>query len=92
MRVKALKDAQLPKQAFHTCRSFCWYADVCSWAKSWDLCEHEWDTRPKKLRSFLHSKAIRKLWDDPSPRLQYVMRDVNPMVLYEEQKYLGAPI
>ncbi len=40
----------------------------------------------------MHSKAIRKLWHDPSPRLQYFMRDVKAMLLYEEQEYLRAPI
>jgi len=92
MRVKALQDSRLPKQALYASRAFGWYADVCRWAKTWDLCEHEWDTQPKKLRALLHSKAIRKLWHNPSPRLQYFMRDVNPMVLFEEQEYLGAPI
>ncbi|CAM6105413.1 unnamed protein product [Calypogeia fissa] len=49
---------------------------------------------PKKLRTLLHGKAVRKLWRDPSPRLQYYMRDVspNPVVLYEEKEYLRAPI
>lgn len=92
MRVEALKDSRLPKQAFHTSRAFGWYADVCRWAQAWDLSEHEWHIHPLKLRSLLQGKAIRKLWSAPSPRLQYFMRDVNPMVLYEEQEYLRAPI
>ena len=49
-------------------------------------------TQRKKLRPLLQGKAIRKLWNAPSPRLQYYMRDVNPMVSYEEQEYLRAPI
>ncbi len=92
MRVEALNDSRLPKQAFHTSRAFDWYADVCRWAQAWDLSELEWHIEPKRLWSLLHGKAIRKLWHDPSPRLQYFMRDVNPMVLYEEQEYLRAPI
>jgi hypothetical protein len=92
MRVEALNDSRLPKQAFHTSRAFGWYADVCRWAQAWDLSELEWHIEPKRLWSLLHGKAIRKLWHDPSPRLQYFMRDVNPMVLYEEQEYLRAPI
>jgi Reverse transcriptase (RNA-dependent DNA polymerase) len=92
MRVEALKDSRLPKQAFHSSRALGWYADVCRWAQAWDLSEHEWHTQPKTLWPLLHGKAIRKLWSDPSPRLQYFMRDVNPMVLYEEQEYLRAPI
>jgi hypothetical protein len=92
MRVEALKDSRLPKQALQTSRASGWYADVCRWAQAWELPEHEWHTNPKKLRSLLQGKAIRKLWRAPSPRLQYYMRDVNPMALYEEQEYLRAPI
>ncbi|CAM6095001.1 unnamed protein product [Calypogeia fissa] len=94
MRVEALKESRLPKQAFHTSRSSGWYADVCRWAQAWDLSEQDWHIDPKKLRTLLHGKAVRKLWRDPSPRLQYYMRDVspNPVVLYEEKEYLRAPI
>ncbi|CAM6082417.1 unnamed protein product [Calypogeia fissa] len=94
MRVEALKESRLPKQAFHTSRSSGWYAYVCRWAQAWDLSEQDWHIDPKKLRTLLHGKAVRKLWRDPSPRLQYYMRDVspNPVVLYEEKEYLRAPI
>ena len=92
IRVEALDDSRLPKQAFHTSRASGWYADVCRWAQTWDLSEQEWHIHPKKLRPLLQGKAIRKLWNAPSPRLQYYMRDVNPMVSYEEQEYLRAPI
>jgi hypothetical protein len=92
LRVETLANSRLPKQAFLASRASGWYADVCRWAQAWDLSEHEWHTQPKRLRSLLERNAIRKLWRDPSPRLQYFMRDVNPMVLYEEQEYLGAPI
>ena len=92
MRVQALTDSRLPKQAFYASRASGWYADVCRWAQAWDLSEHEWHIEPKRLWSLLQCKAVRKLWSDPSPRLQYFIRDVNPMVLYEEQEYLGAPI
>jgi len=93
-RVQAMNDSRLPKQAFHTSRAFGWYADVCRWAQTWDLSEQDWHVPPTNLWTVLHGKAIRKLWRDPSPRLQYYMRDVSPipMILYEEQEYLRAPI
>lgn len=35
---------------------------------------------------------MRRLWGEPSPRLQYYMRDVNPMKGYTEQEYLSSNI
>ena len=92
LRVKGLDDSRLPKQAFHSSGGSGWYADVCRWAQTWGLSEQDWHIKPDKLRLVLQANAIRKLWSDPSPRLQYFIRDVNPMILYEEQEYLSAPI
>jgi hypothetical protein len=40
----------------------------------------------------LEARAIKHLWSNSSPRLQYYKRDANAMQVYGEQKYMGASI
>lgn len=92
LHVNDLDASRLPKQALCYSRASGWYADVLRWAEAWGFPEHKWQGPPKALRKALQAQAIKKLWADPSPRLQYYLRDVTPMNVYEEQEYLRAPI
>ena len=60
---------------------------VCGLLPNWDFPERDWPTHPKEIRREIEKKAMRKLWKVHSPRLQYYMRDVNPMKTYGEQEY-----
>jgi Reverse transcriptase (RNA-dependent DNA polymerase) len=92
LRVRELEGDRLPFQALRSSAAKGWYADVCIWAQAWDFPEHQWPTDPKKLRLALEQKVVHKCWQEPSPRLQYYMRDVNPMCSYGEQEYLSRDI
>jgi hypothetical protein len=92
MHLQKLEDSRLPKQAYRLSRASGWYADVTRWAEAWGIPEHEWKRDPKALRKILEARAIKHLWRDASPRLQYYKRDVNAMQAYGEQEYVGAPI
>jgi hypothetical protein len=44
------------------------------------------------LRKILEARAIKHLWKNSSPRLEYYKRDANAMQGYGEQEYMGALI
>ena len=92
MYIRKLDDSRLPKQAYYLSCATGWYADVIRWAQAWGLQEHEWRGDSKALRKILEARAIKHLWSDPSPRLQYYKRDANAMQAYGEQEYLRASI
>ena len=90
--IQKLDDSRLPKQAYRLSRTSGWYTDVTRWAEAWGLPEHEWKKDPKALRKILEARALKHLWRNSSPRLQYYKRDVNAMQAYGEQEYMRALI
>ncbi|KAL3677232.1 hypothetical protein R1sor_027180 [Riccia sorocarpa] len=72
-------------QAWVVSRRSGWYAQLCSWASSWNFPVEVWDGT--SLRERLTEAVVSKLWHDPSARMQYYKRDVSQMLEYSEGRF-----
>ncbi|KAL3677226.1 hypothetical protein R1sor_027174 [Riccia sorocarpa] len=67
-----------------------WFANVCQWASSWGFPEERWGNLDE-VRTRVSELAIKKMWETPTPRQCYYIRDVNTLSRYQEQSYLREP-
>ncbi|KAL3693661.1 hypothetical protein R1sor_007312 [Riccia sorocarpa] len=82
---------RLSRHAFNISRGSGWFVAVCRWAQTRGLSEAEW-RESTRLRELIQAQVIERLWRDPTPRLQYYLRDINPLEPYQERSYLMAAL
>lgn len=88
-RSQTLGADRLPLRAWRASQTKGWGADVCRWAARWGLQEIEW---PSLTWTSFVQTVSKFMWRHPMPRMQYYLRDVNPLLPYREKEYLVSQI
>ncbi|KAL3693672.1 hypothetical protein R1sor_007323 [Riccia sorocarpa] len=89
-RVKSQNDNRYSHQAFIASHGQGWYADVCRWSARWGYPDEYWDF--KNLREDVTRLAIRRLWENPTTRQSYYLRDITTLEPYSEKGYLSSDL
>ncbi|KAL3681099.1 hypothetical protein R1sor_024055 [Riccia sorocarpa] len=90
-RLKSQPEERYSYQAWRMSRVKGWYSNLCQWSVSWGVLETEWDSG-EALRELLVRRAVGRLWESPSSRLQYYCRDTTRLYPYREQHYLSEDL
>ncbi|KAL3693709.1 hypothetical protein R1sor_007360 [Riccia sorocarpa] len=90
-RLKSQPEERYSYQAWRMSRVKGWYSNLCQWSVSWGVLETEWDSG-EALRELLVRRAVGRLWESPSSRLQYYCRDTTCLYPYREQHYLSEDL
>lgn len=91
-KLKKMDSNRIPHKIMMATKRKGWFNEAITWLGKWGISENDLPEKPEGIRDLVQQRVIDTLWKDGKEKMEFYTKNINPMITYNEQKYLKEHI